>query len=527
MEDKLYKKALFDKAIALHQEGKLDEADDIYKSVLRNDDTNFAANYLHGCILSDKLMFNDAIKYFNRALKSNPDSFEVNNNLGIVYKELGDTKNAEKYFLKAISIDKDNFQAYFNCANLYADIRNYDAAIEYLEKTVKLNDSFPEAYQRLGEMHQEKYKIDRNKEYLHKSIELFNNAITAKELYTLPEFKLSSALISLGLSNLWLGNSTEAIKCFNKIQTMDTTNQEVLADYIEKHLYNKKSISTLVTHEYEQLTFIDNDVDGIRNTKFTNEYYQELKSLYIKIKNDNFNINDLSSTVRLNIAKILYNKPPNVSPLNFINENNNIKKLESEYLNSKPEVLIVDNLLTSDALKKLQIFCRTANIFKYTHNGGYVGAYLSRGLANEFILKLSEDLKSTFKNIFNNLKLTQAWIYKYESSKEGVNVHADPAIVNVNFWITPDEANLDKKSGGLRIWNAIPPKEWNFEDYNSGKNVPKMKKFLSDNKSSEQVVPYKENRAVIFNSKLFHTTDTFNFNDKYEDRRVNVTLLYD
>ena len=38
MEDKLYKKALFDKAIALHQEGKLDEADNIYKSVSKEKD---------------------------------------------------------------------------------------------------------------------------------------------------------------------------------------------------------------------------------------------------------------------------------------------------------------------------------------------------------------------------------------------------------------------------------------------------------------------------------------------------------
>ena len=73
----------------------------------------------------------------------------------------------------------------------------------------------------------------------------------------------------------------------------------------------------------------------------------------------------------------------------------------------------------------------------------------------------------------------------------------------------------------------MPPEDWAFADYNAGKNVPKMKKFLSENKSVEQVVEYKENRAIIFNSKLFHATNTFNFNDKYEDRRINITFLYD
>ena len=263
--------------------------------------------------------------------------------------------------------------------------------------------------------------------------------------------------ISLGLSNLWLGNHTEANKFFNKVASTNNTNQQVLTEYIEKHLSDIKSMCTLITHEYEQLTFIDNDTDGIRNPKFTKEYYQELKNLYLKIKNNSFDMEDLTPSMKIKISKILYNKPPKTSSSNFINEKNDIQKLESKYLNSRPEVLVIDNFLTSEALLELQKFCRNANIFKYTHNGGYVGAYLSRGLANEFTLKLSEDLRLTYKNIFKDLKLTQAWIYKYESTKKGVNVHADPAVVNVNFWITPDDANLDKKTGGIKIWNKMPP----------------------------------------------------------------------
>ena len=39
-------------------------------------------------------------------------------------------------------------------------------------------------------------------------------------------------------------------------------------------------------------------------------------------------------------------------------------------------------------------------------------------------------------------------------------------------------------------------------------------------------IPYRQNRAVIFNSDLFHQTDQFTFKDEYESRRLNVTLLY-
>ena len=39
-------------------------------------------------------------------------------------------------------------------------------------------------------------------------------------------------------------------------------------------------------------------------------------------------------------------------------------------------------------------------------------------------------------------------------------------------------------------------------------------------------IPYKQNRAVIFDSALFHHTDKFNFKKNYKDRRINLTILY-
>jgi hypothetical protein len=37
-------------------------------------------------------------------------------------------------------------------------------------------------------------------------------------------------------------------------------------------------------------------------------------------------------------------------------------------------------------------------------------------------------------------------------------------------------------------------------------------------------IPYNENRAVIFNSNLFHETDAIDLKDGYENR-INVTML--
>ena len=39
-------------------------------------------------------------------------------------------------------------------------------------------------------------------------------------------------------------------------------------------------------------------------------------------------------------------------------------------------------------------------------------------------------------------------------------------------------------------------------------------------------MPYRCNQAVLFNSSLFHETDSLRFKEGYENRRINVTYLF-
>ena len=59
-------------------------------------------------------------------------------------------------------------------------------------------------------------------------------------------------------------------------------------------------------------------------------------------------------------------------------------------------------------------------------------------------------------------------------ARRGLSLHADAAAVNVNFWITPDEANLNPDTGGLVVYDKEAPAEWNFAAYNSEQNKPKI-----------------------------------------------------
>ena len=106
----------------------------------------------------------------------------------------------------------------------------------------------------------------------------------------------------------------------------------------------------------------------------------------------------------------------------------------------------------------------------------------------------------------------------------GIPVHADPAMVNVNFWLTPDSANNDAATGGMVVWDKAAPPDWGHAEYNT--NVSRIRRFLRDTGAKSRKVHYRQNRVVIFNSDLFHETDTLDFKPGYENRRLNMTLLF-
>jgi hypothetical protein len=172
-----------------------------------------------------------------------------------------------------------------------------------------------------------------------------------------------------------------------------------------------------------------------------------------------------------------------------------------------------------------------STIWFQVKKSGYLGAYLKEGLANPLIIKIAEELRKKFPKIFKDHPINQIWAYKYDSRAKntnsplrGINVHADFAAINVNFWITPNEANLNPESGGLIVYDVEAPKDWDFKTYNN--NEQKIREELKKSKGNTKVIPYNENRAVIFNSNLFHETDSYEFKVGYENRRINVTLLY-
>ena len=268
-----------------------------------------------------------------------------------------------------------------------------------------------------------------------------------------------------------------------------------------------------IKHDIEQINYL------LKNKLISKKFYKvikEYKSVYSALpKNSNStDIFTLSKKFTNKLGptfnNLIYYQPPDVLEKKLINDN---KKVAVKNSKKKFMYMVFDDFLNKDVLEMLNNYCLTNSIWnEFDYKNGYIGSFIENGFNAPLLLQISEELRLHYPEILKKLPLTKAWAFKCNNQMKGIKIHADFAAINVNFWITPDKANLNKNTGGLLIWDKEAPKKWDFEKYNN--NHLEIKKFLKKKKSKMKKIEYKSNRAIIFNSNLFHASDNFNFKKK-------------
>jgi Flp pilus assembly protein TadD len=195
------------------------------------------------------------------------------------------------------------------------------------------------------------------------------------------------------------------------------------------------------------------------------------------------------------------------------------------FLERRPGVAVFDDLLTPHALHALKSYLLESTIWHdFDHIGGFVASYLEDGLACPFILQIADEIRGTFPELLQSRPLVQAWAFKGLASSAAVEAHADDAAISINFWVTPDAANRDPDRGGLAVCRVPSPAAWEVKGYDADKN--EIAAFLQEHADDTLIVPYRENRAVLFESRLFHRSDAPDFAPGYENHRINLTMLF-
>ncbi len=153
-----------------------------------------------------------------------------------------------------------------------------------------------------------------------------------------------------------------------------------------------------------------------------------------------------------------------------------------------------DELLTAPALVRLKHYLLESTIWHdFSHIDGFVASYLEDGLACPLLLQVADEIRQTFPELLADRPLAQAWAFKGLQCGAAVDAHADDAAISLNFWLTPDEANLDPQHGGLAICCTPPPSEWQIKGYDA--DNAQIAEFMARHADDTLYVPYRENRA--------------------------------
>ena len=172
------------KAISLTSQGKIAEAEEIYKELIATGSANYAVfgnlaalygmqgklkevipllnkaielkpdypeayNNL-GIALQEQSELTEAITSFNKAIQLKPNYPEAFNNLGIAFQKQGDLTAATTSFNKAIQLKLDYPEAHYNLGNALKEKEDLNAAISCYTTAIKLKPVYPDAYNNLG-----------------------------------------------------------------------------------------------------------------------------------------------------------------------------------------------------------------------------------------------------------------------------------------------------------------------------------------------------------------------------------------
>jgi Flp pilus assembly protein TadD len=135
----------FTKAIALHQFGRLGEAEKMYRKVLAIHPDHFDSLHLLGVIFLQRGDHAEAVRQIELALKRNPNNSAALDNRGVALKELRQFEAALASHDRAIALQPNFAGAFLNRGNVLHEMKRSGEAIASYDRALTLRPSYPEA----------------------------------------------------------------------------------------------------------------------------------------------------------------------------------------------------------------------------------------------------------------------------------------------------------------------------------------------------------------------------------------------
>lgn len=141
---------LLQQAIVKHQQGFLQQAENLYVQVLQIDAQQFDALHMIGLIAKQRGDTQSALNFFAKAIQSNPRDAGVHCNLGATFQQIGNSKQALACYDLALAIKADYALAWNNRGNSLRALERFPEALDSFTKALELQINYPEAFLNRG-----------------------------------------------------------------------------------------------------------------------------------------------------------------------------------------------------------------------------------------------------------------------------------------------------------------------------------------------------------------------------------------
>jgi tetratricopeptide (TPR) repeat protein len=516
---------LFDRAISLHQGGDLAGAEKLYRQAQLMEPVSFAPHHMLGVIRFQQGRYPEAIELIGAALKLNPQAVEAWINLGHAQAVAGRPAEAAVSYRKALALAPREPAVLNALAGVLWTLGRQDEALDCMTQVLEV------APQDAGARHQRGSMLQERKQ--------FASALADYDAVLAQRPDMAETLVDRGATLSLMGRNPEALESLDRALALQPAMVEALSnrgfvlrelarfdaalESLDRALALQPDFVAALAHRGKVLSEMNRLEESFRDFRRAAELaYGNPVPEAAKLSHQSLHDREQQAwrAAHGEMGRIVGGERLTGPALNPQDE----AAVTRHWRKSDPKVVVIDNLLSPEALAGLQRYCRGSDIWRVAYSQGYLGAFPECGFAAPLLAQVAEELSAVFQDIFAAHPLRYHWAFKYDSTLDGIGIHADEAAVNVNFWIAPDDANRDPQSGGLVIWDKAAPLDWDFAKFNVDENA--AYEFLAQSGAMPITVPYRANRAVVFDSNLFHKTDRIDFAPGYENRRINITMLY-
>ena len=510
--------------LMLLQERKFDEAEHaLLKAIAMAPDYPDARDSL-GLVAQQRGLFEESVEHHRAAIERDGGFAEAHHNLGTALCALELLDEGIESFRRALALAPGNFGVLISLANALCDRGAYEEALPHYEQALRIDPNRAPAWVSYGIALHETGEID-------KAITQYDRAMELREDFAEAQRNRAMAFSAKGE----LDRMQEA---FDQVLRSNHGGPWWNAGVFDPARDSGAAAERPLRASTFRLLDAAEQIEYLVDRRLLHPSFAEMSGRYREVLDEVAAEVGPDGTMTLTdgqreliggfFDRVVRYADTSRLVGEAINPDVDFGEIEESYLSSPVSVTTFDDFLTGEALEALRMFALENTVFFKYSEARFVGSDLSVGFNCSLLYQMARELKANLPRILGDHALTNVWIYRHRAESVGVEAHSDQGKVTFNFYISPDDANLDPEHGGLVVYTKEQPYDWDWHLYNRHKYRPDVREEINTflDAAETLVVRHRQNRALLFNSNLFHRSDRLHFRDDFASRRMNVTMLF-